>query len=69
MISIRVWQAIREASYVGNIGIMELIKLYTNATPEVAAKVKALIASKKDKEAWDIVQKVTGTKLHKSVIG
>lgn len=69
MISFRVWQEIREASYVGNIGIMELIKFYTNATPEVAAKVKALIASKKDKEAWDIVQKVTGTKLHKSVIG
>ena len=69
MISFRVWQEIREASYAGNIGIMELIKFYTNATPEVAAKVKALIALKKDKEAWDIVQKVTGTKLHKSVIG
>lgn len=69
MISFKTYQEIREASYAGNIGIMELIKFYTNATPEVAAKVKALIASKKDKEAWDIVQKVTGTKLHKSVIG
>lgn len=68
MISFRTYTELREASYVGNIGILELIKFYTNATPEVAAKVKALIASKKDKEAWDIVQQVTGTKLHKSVM-
>ena len=68
MISFKTWQEIREASYAGNIGIMELIKFYTNATPSDAAKVKALIASNKSKEAWDIVQKVTGVKLHPSVM-
>lgn len=68
MISFKTYHEIQEASYAGNIGIMELIKFYTNATPSDAAKVKSLISSKKDKEAWDIVQKVIGSKLHSSVM-
>lgn len=68
MITFKDYSILHEASYAGNIGIMELIKFYTNATPSDAAKVKALIASNKSKEAWDIVQRVTGIKLHRSVM-
>jgi hypothetical protein len=54
---------IDEAAYVGNIGIMELIKFYQKATPDLVAKVKKLIAQKKNKEAWEIIQAQTGVKL------
>jgi len=56
-----------EASYSGNIGIMELIKFQKKATPEQKKKFDSLVKGKKNKEAWDMVQDVTGVKLHKSV--
>ena len=55
-----------EASYEGNIGIMELMKFFTEAgkeAPELVAKVKNLIKKRQDKEVWKIVQDYTGTKL------
>ena len=57
-----------EASYSGNIGIMELIKFQKKATPEQKKKFDSLVKGKKNKEAWDMVQDVTGVKLHKSVM-
>ena len=60
-------EQLNEASYAGNIGIMELIQFYNKATPDLITKVKALIAKKKNKEAWEIIQKTTGVKLHKSI--
>jgi len=57
-----------EASYSGNIGIMELIKFQKKATPEQKKKFDSLVKGKKNKEAWDMVQNVTGVKLHKSVM-
>jgi Txe/YoeB family toxin of Txe-Axe toxin-antitoxin module len=67
MLSFKEYEEIlQEASYAGNIGIMELVKFYKQADPKTIAKVKDLIASKKNKEAWDIIQKVTGVTLHKS---
>ena len=69
MIDFKEYVELDEASYAGNIGIMELIKFYSNASPSDVNKVKSLIASNKNKEAWDIVQSVTGVKLHKSAIG
>lgn len=68
MISFVEYAELVEASYAGNIGIMELIKFYSNATPDLVKQVKTLIASKKNKEAWDIIQKQTGVKLHASVL-
>ena len=56
-----------EASYSGNIGIMELIKFKQKATPEQKKKFDSLVKGKKNKEAWNMVQDVTGVKLHKSV--
>jgi pterin-4a-carbinolamine dehydratase len=52
-----------EASYEGNIGIMELMKFFSTAPSELVAQVKQLIKQKKDKEVWKIVQQYTGTKL------
>ena len=56
-----------EAAYVGNIGIMELIKFKQKATPEQKKKFDVLLQKKKNKEVWALVQDVTGVKLHKSV--
>lgn len=56
-----------EAAYVGNIGIMELIKFKQKATPEQKKKFDDLLAKKKNKEVWSLVQDVTGVKLHKSI--
>lgn len=55
-----------EASYPGNIGIMELIKFFNKAKdtdPELVKRVKELIADHEDKAVWDIIQKYTGVKL------
>lgn len=60
-------QFFKEASYAGNIGIMELVKFYQKATKEEKSKFDSLVKNKKTKEAWQIVQDVTGIKLHKSV--
>jgi len=59
---------VNEASYVGNIGIMELVKFHSKATPEQKKKFDKLVKSKKNKEAWNMIQDVTGVKLHKSVM-
>jgi 1,6-anhydro-N-acetylmuramate kinase len=58
---------IDEAAYVGNIGAMEMFKFYQKASEEQKRKLKTLIGDKKNKDAWKLVQDVTGVKLHKSV--
>ena len=58
---------LKEAAYAGNIGIMELIKFKSNATPEQKKKFDDHVKNKKHKDAWKLVQSVTGVKLHKSV--
>lgn len=52
-----------EASYAGNIGIMELIKFKKVATPAIKALVDNLIGQGRNREAWKIIQKQTRTKL------
>ena len=58
---------LKEAAYAGNIGIMELIKFKSKATPEQKKKFDDHVKNKKHKDAWKLVQDVTGVKLHKSV--
>ena len=53
-----------EASYAGNIGIMEMVKFYRMATPKQKAELKALLQDQKQEEAWEFIQTVTGVKLH-----
>jgi hypothetical protein len=63
----RAKKTLNEATYAGNIGVMELVKFYQKATPSMVTDLKRLIAQKKEREAWKMVQDVTGIKLHKSV--
>jgi hypothetical protein len=56
-----------EAAYAGNIGIMELIKFKQKASAEQKKKFDDHLKNKRHKEVWDLVQHVTGVKLHKSV--
>lgn len=68
-------QQVSEASYRGNIGVMELAKFHSTAKPADKEKFTELMkkkaSAKTDEEQrqmasqiWDHVQKVTGTKLH-----
>jgi hypothetical protein len=63
----KLMEQLNETGYVGNIGIMELVKFQQKASPEQKKMLQSLINSKKAKEAWKLVQDVTGIKLHKSV--
>lgn len=58
---------LNEAAYAGNIGIMELIKFKQKASQTQKDMLQSHIKNKKHKEAWKLVQDVTGVKLHKSV--
>jgi hypothetical protein len=60
-------EQLAEASYAGNIGVMELVKFYDKAADNDKATMKKLIAQKNNREAWKLVQRVTGVKLHKSI--
>jgi hypothetical protein len=58
---------LKEAAYAGNVGIMELIKFKSKATDDQKKKFDDHLKNKRHKEAWKMVQDVTGVKLHKSV--
>ena len=60
-------QIMQEAAYAGNIGIMELIRFKKQANDNQKKSFDDHVKNKRHKEAWDLVQKVTGVKLHKSV--
>lgn len=68
MLTFKEYKELAEASYSGNIGIMELVKFYNKATPDLIKKVKELIAKKDNDAAWEIIQRVTGVKLNKDGI-
>lgn len=67
MQSFKEYVQLNEASYAGNIGIMELIKFKQKASAEQKKQFDKHVADKKHQEAWKLVQDVTGVKLHKSV--
>lgn len=54
---------ITELAYAGNIGIMELAKFHSTATPEQKVKFKQLMAAGKKAAVWKLVQSVVGVKL------
>jgi hypothetical protein len=58
---------VNEASYAGNIGIMELIKFKQKASNDQKKQLDSHIQNKRHKEAWNLVRDVTGVNLHKSV--
>lgn len=54
---------VAEASYPGNIGIMEVFKAFQMGTADQKALLKKLIDDKKDDLAWALIQKITGVDL------
>ena len=63
----QIQEQLDEATYAGNIGMMELVKFHTKASPKQKSMLQSHIKNKKHDEAWKLVQDVTGVKLHKSV--
>lgn len=57
-----------EASYIGNLGMMEMFKFreLTKNKPELWDLMKKLIAQNKHEEAWKLLQQVTGVKLREA---
>lgn len=66
MIPLKTYIELHEVAYKGNIGIMELIKFYQKATPEMVVAIKKLIADNQNDKAWEMIEKVTGVKLQKA---
>ena len=56
-----------EAAYVGNIGVSELVKFHSKATPQQKKELQLHIQNKRHKEFRELIHQVTGVKLHKSV--
>ena len=56
-------ETLAEASYVGNLGMMEMFKFHQVATDEQKSKMRELIRAGKQSEAWQFLQRVTGIKL------
>jgi hypothetical protein len=56
-----------EASYVGNVGVTELVRFHSKATPQQKKQLQSHIQNKNHKEFRDLIKSVTGVKLHKSV--
>ena len=54
---------VQEASYAGNIGMMELAKFYMKANDSEKKKLQDLIKKEMFKQAWKMVQDKTGVKL------
>ena len=52
-----------EASYAGNMGLVELMQFYDIAKPAEKKLLQKFMDSKQWKNAWRLVQKVTNTKL------
>jgi hypothetical protein len=53
----------QEASYPGNIGMMEVMKFHQKATPEQKKEFKSHMANNKHGDAWKLIQDVSGVKL------
>jgi len=60
---IRLQDIIAEAPYTGNLGFEEMMKFYEVATEREISQLESLIDSGKEKQAWKLIQKITGMKL------
>ena len=55
---------LREASYPGNVGAMEVFKFYQAATPDEKQYFEDMLKRDNIEAAWELVQNVTGVRLH-----
>ena len=56
-------QGVAEASYPGNIGMMEVARFFNMATPKEKIEFERLMNMGEKNKAWQLIQKVTGVKL------
>lgn len=56
----KVKDILTEASYAGNIGMMEVGKFFMQASPEQKERFKQYVAQKMNKAAWTLVYSVIG---------
>jgi hypothetical protein len=59
---IKLMDLLRE-TYKGDVGIMELVQFYEKATEEQKKQFSKLLNAGRNSEAWELVKKVTGTKI------
>jgi hypothetical protein len=55
--------AVAEASYPGNIGIMEVARFFQTATDDEKSQFRRLVAQGDQRQAWQLIQQVTGVQL------
>lgn len=61
------YQEFQEASYAGNLGVMELIHFNKKASNEQKQRLKQHIQNKEHEKMRNLVKDVTGVKLHQIV--
>jgi hypothetical protein len=64
---VQYFKHIGEATYVGNVGVTELVKFHSKATPQQKKQLQSHIQNKNHKEFRNLIKQVTGVELHKSV--
>ena len=57
-------QLLKEASYPGNVGAMEVFQFYKEATPEEKEMFDHYLDTGNNDAAWELIQDVTGVQLH-----
>lgn len=57
-----------EQAYKGNIGMMEIMEFFNKASPSQKRELEALIKAKKNDDAWNLIELVTGVKLDRGNI-
>ena len=55
---------LKEASYPGNIGAIEVMKFYQQSSDEEQAQLERLLKQNNYEDAWEFIQQVTNTHLH-----
>jgi len=55
---------VMEMSYEGNIGLIEMAKFFQIANPEEVKQFEQLMAINDLPNAWKLIQKVVGVRLH-----
>lgn len=58
------YQEFNEATYAGNLGVMELVKFHSKASKEQKQELKKHIQNKQHDKMRKLVANVTGIKLH-----
>ena len=65
---IQMFKSMNEASYAGNLGVQELVKFHSKATPDQKKQLDNHIKNKDHEKFKALIKDVTGVKLHDVVV-